>query len=93
MHQNSAKAEAARAALAAQHSLDESLGSFTEDKLSEHAKGQIALVRHRAELHLPGCSRCRWDGNGCLSCSADKVLRYYMRKEAHEHVLRMLETL
>jgi len=71
--------------------LDETFGVFSEDMLSVHAKQMIERARGVEAIQLPGCSRCRYDGNGCLSCSGEKCLRHFMKKESEAHVLNMLE--
>ena len=87
------KAEAARAALAAQLSLDSSCPTFTQEMLSAHAKNLISAAARKCELHLAGCSRCRFKGGGCLSCDPDMALSYHMRRESHQWSLKQLEEL
>jgi hypothetical protein len=68
----SAKREAAQAALEAEVLVSQGLAVFGEDQLSASAKLALSQVRLRA----PGiCSRCRWS-SGCLSCDPEKCLKY-----------------
>jgi hypothetical protein len=89
--QTGARAAAAQAALEAARGLDETFGVFSEDMLSDHAKLMLQRARERENLYLRGCSRCRYDGNGCLSCSGEKCYSHFMRKESEAHILKMLE--
>jgi len=91
--QDGHKAEAARAALAAQLSLESSCPTFTQEMLSDRAKNLISAAARKCELHLAGCSRCRFKGGGCLSCDPDMALSHHMRRESHLWILQQLEKL
>ena len=46
------------------------------ENLSKKAQEAVALASTYAGI----CSRCRWSA-GCLSCSKDKALKYWLKKE------------